>query len=228
MAWRFALMIDPAASDDPATDFSADLHGVDPPAPALSVGELSTQRGDGIFESIGVVDGHAQEVQAHLDRLAHSAEICDLPDAEPRPVASRRSVSRARALRAGRERHQAHPEPRRRARSGADGLGDGGARRGLLTRARDRGRPGRHARSRLRQRCAGARTVAAARREDPLVRREHGGDPRGEATRRGRRDLRVVGRHRARGADRLGHPSHRRHASSRRRRPAASCRGRPR
>ncbi|WP_316316022.1 aminotransferase class IV, partial [Clavibacter michiganensis] len=43
------------------------------------VGELSTQRGDGIFESIGVVDGHPQEVEAHLERLAHSAELCDLP-----------------------------------------------------------------------------------------------------------------------------------------------------
>ena len=79
MAWRFALMIDPAASGDPRTDFTVTFSPVDPAAPALSVGELSTQRGDGIFESVGVVDGHAQEVQAHLDRLAHSAEICDLP-----------------------------------------------------------------------------------------------------------------------------------------------------
>ena len=79
MAWRYALMIDPAASDDPRSDFAATFSAADPAAPALSVGELSTQRGDGIFESVGVIDGHAQEVQAHLDRLAHSAEICDLP-----------------------------------------------------------------------------------------------------------------------------------------------------
>lgn len=79
MAWRFALMIDPAAAGDPRTDFAATFSPIDPAAPALSVGELSTQRGDGIFESVGVVDGHAQEVRAHLDRLAHSAEICDLP-----------------------------------------------------------------------------------------------------------------------------------------------------
>jgi len=79
MSWRYALMIDPAASGDPRTDFATTFSTVDPAAPALSVGELSTQRGDGIFESVGVVDGHAQEVQAHLDRLAHSAEICDLP-----------------------------------------------------------------------------------------------------------------------------------------------------
>ncbi|MGA1828680.1 aminodeoxychorismate lyase [Microbacterium sp.] len=79
MAWRFALMIDPAAAGDPRTDFAATFSPIDPAAPALSVGELSTQRGDGIFESVGVVDGHAQEVRAHLDRLAHSAAICDLP-----------------------------------------------------------------------------------------------------------------------------------------------------
>jgi 4-amino-4-deoxychorismate lyase len=72
-------MIDPAAAGDPRTDFAATFSPIDPAAPALSVGELSTQRGDGIFESVGVVDGHAQEVRAHLDRLAHSAAICDLP-----------------------------------------------------------------------------------------------------------------------------------------------------
>ena len=79
MAWRFALVIDPAASDDTRTDFSGTFTPIDVTAPALSVGELSTQRGDGIFESIGVVDGHAQEVGPHLDRLAHSAALCDLP-----------------------------------------------------------------------------------------------------------------------------------------------------
>ncbi len=79
MTWRFALMIEPAAPDDARTDFSDTFTVVDASAPALSVGELSTQRGDGIFESIGVVDGHAQEVSAHLERLAHSARLCDLP-----------------------------------------------------------------------------------------------------------------------------------------------------
>jgi 4-amino-4-deoxychorismate lyase len=79
MAWRYALLIEPAASDDTRADFASTFSPVDPSAPALSIGELSTQRGDGIFESIGVVDGHPQEVEAHLQRLAHSAEICDLP-----------------------------------------------------------------------------------------------------------------------------------------------------
>ena len=79
MAWRYALVIDPAAADDARTDFADTLTEIDPAAPALSVGELSTQRGDGIFESIGVVDGHPQETSAHLERLAHSARLCDLP-----------------------------------------------------------------------------------------------------------------------------------------------------
>ncbi len=79
MAWRFALMIDPIAADENRSDFADTFTPVDPAAPALTVGELSTQRGDGIFESIGVVDGHAQEVGPHLERLAHSARLCELP-----------------------------------------------------------------------------------------------------------------------------------------------------
>lgn len=79
MTWRFALMLDPAESSDNREEYGDTFTVVDPATPALSVGELSTQRGDGIFESIGVVDGHAQEVEAHLLRLAHSARLCELP-----------------------------------------------------------------------------------------------------------------------------------------------------
>src|SRR5690606_28225901 len=42
---------------------------------------------------IGVVDGHAQEVGAHIDRLAHSARLCDLP--EPHPGQWRQAIARA-------------------------------------------------------------------------------------------------------------------------------------
>ncbi|WP_314506172.1 aminodeoxychorismate lyase [uncultured Microbacterium sp.] len=79
MPWRFALLIDPAASDDPREDYSRTFSAVAPAGPVLPVGELSTQRGDGIFESIGVIDAHPQEVEAHLERLVRSAQICDLP-----------------------------------------------------------------------------------------------------------------------------------------------------
>jgi len=95
MTRRAALMIDPAAADDVRSDFADTFTLVDAAAPALSVGELSTQRGDGVFESIGVVDGHAQEVVPHLERLAHSAELCDLPI--PNQEQWREAVERAAA-----------------------------------------------------------------------------------------------------------------------------------
>ncbi|MEJ1923024.1 aminodeoxychorismate lyase [Microbacterium sp. KHB019] len=79
MAQRFALILDPADAAEERADFSDTFTVVDAGAPALSVSELSTQRGDGVFESIGVVDAHAQEVVPHLERLANSARICDLP-----------------------------------------------------------------------------------------------------------------------------------------------------
>lgn len=86
MSWRFALMIDPVPLNerrgddtDDSTDYVDTFTRVDTTSAALSVSEMSTQRGDGVFETIGVIDGHAQELQAHLARLAHSAHICDLP-----------------------------------------------------------------------------------------------------------------------------------------------------
>lgn len=95
MTWRFALMIDPAPADAADTDFTGSFARVDATAPALSVGELSTQRGDGVFESIGVIDGHAQEVAPHLERLAHSARLCDLP--EPHAEQWRQAIALAAA-----------------------------------------------------------------------------------------------------------------------------------
>lgn len=80
MSQRFALILDPVGVGQERADFAGTFTVVDAAAPALSVGELSTQRGDGVFESIGVVDSHAQEVTAHLERLANSARICDLPE----------------------------------------------------------------------------------------------------------------------------------------------------
>lgn len=79
MSERFALMIDPADATDPREDYSDTFTEVDVAAPVLSIDELSTQRGDGAFESVGVIDGHANEVEAHVQRLAHSAKVCDLP-----------------------------------------------------------------------------------------------------------------------------------------------------
>lgn len=95
MSQRFALIIDPVAAAVERADYSDTFTVVDATAPALSVGELSTQRGDGVFESIGVIDGHAQEVVPHLERLAHSAALCDLP--VPHASQWRQAVAQAEA-----------------------------------------------------------------------------------------------------------------------------------
>ena len=92
---RFALMIDPLEAGEERADYAATFTRVDAAAPALSVGELSTQRGDGVFESIGVIDRHAQEVVPHLERLAHSARLCDLP--EPHAAQWRQAIEVAAA-----------------------------------------------------------------------------------------------------------------------------------
>jgi 4-amino-4-deoxychorismate lyase len=55
----------------------------DPAAPQVSILDLGVTRGDGIFESIGVVDGRPQALEAHLARLAKSARMLDLPAPDP-------------------------------------------------------------------------------------------------------------------------------------------------
>ncbi|WP_105033438.1 aminodeoxychorismate lyase [Cryobacterium aureum] len=79
MRLPFTLLIDPVPVDSLQQDFADTFHEMDSTAPALRVGELSTQRGDGIFETLAVVDGHPQEVEPHISRLRNSARICDLP-----------------------------------------------------------------------------------------------------------------------------------------------------
>lgn len=46
---------------------------------ALAVTELAATRGDGVFETIVVVDGVPQAMRAHLERFARSARMLDLP-----------------------------------------------------------------------------------------------------------------------------------------------------
>lgn len=79
MSWRHALLIEPASSDDLRTDFAGTFVHCDPGAAALPLAELSAQRGDGVFETLGVVDGRPHQVEAHLERLARSAAILGLP-----------------------------------------------------------------------------------------------------------------------------------------------------
>jgi len=77
---RFAFLIDPLAASGDAGSFDSTITQIDPDAPALSVGDLSANRGDGVFESIGVFDGRPKQVEAHLERLANSARLLELPE----------------------------------------------------------------------------------------------------------------------------------------------------
>ncbi len=64
------------------TDSSGDIEvrAADPDAPQVSVLDFGVTRGDGVFESIGVVGGRPQALEPHLDRLAKSAAMLDLPE----------------------------------------------------------------------------------------------------------------------------------------------------
>lgn len=64
----------PAGAELPDT-----IRRVDPRMPVLSVLDAGATRGDGVFETIGVVGGRPQALEAHLERLAHSAALLDLP-----------------------------------------------------------------------------------------------------------------------------------------------------
>ncbi|ROQ04080.1 MULTISPECIES: aminodeoxychorismate lyase [unclassified Curtobacterium] len=49
----------------------------------LQVQDLGITRGDGVFETITVVDGRPQALEAHLDRFGRSAAMLDLPAPDP-------------------------------------------------------------------------------------------------------------------------------------------------
>jgi 4-amino-4-deoxychorismate lyase len=52
----------------------------DPDQPRIRVDDLGLTRGDGVFETVLVVDGEPRELTAHLDRLVRSAAMLDLPE----------------------------------------------------------------------------------------------------------------------------------------------------
>ncbi|RKT51544.1 aminodeoxychorismate lyase [Saccharothrix australiensis] len=51
----------------------------DPDEPLIRIDDLGLVRGDGVFETILVVDGRPRELEPHLDRLDRSAAMLDLP-----------------------------------------------------------------------------------------------------------------------------------------------------
>jgi 4-amino-4-deoxychorismate lyase len=64
-----------------------------PGTPLLFADDLAAVRGDGVFETLLVRDGGACLVEAHLNRLSHSATLLDLP--EPDLTAWRRAIDLA-------------------------------------------------------------------------------------------------------------------------------------
>jgi len=62
----------------------------DPAGPLLFADDFAAVRGDGVFETLLVRSGAACLLESHLRRLAHSAQMLDLP--APDPAAWRRAV----------------------------------------------------------------------------------------------------------------------------------------
>ena len=92
----------PAAKDAPADETSPTPHPVPLVEAAVNVGDLAVSRGDGIFESIAVIGGRFIALGPHLARLAHSAELLELPAPD--------LAAFERAARAGVDAHTAEPE----------------------------------------------------------------------------------------------------------------------
>lgn len=64
---------------DPATTEATGYRLADATAPLVSVTDLGVTRGDGVFETASLVHGHVQALEAHLERLAQSAGMLQLP-----------------------------------------------------------------------------------------------------------------------------------------------------
>jgi len=73
-------MIDPATKLPAGAEGDHRLQLADPDQPQLAVTDLGVTRGDGIFETFGVIDGEIQALVPHLTRLGRSAAMLDLPE----------------------------------------------------------------------------------------------------------------------------------------------------
>jgi 4-amino-4-deoxychorismate lyase len=78
-----ALLNRPSADVPPHLSGAPAFDLVDPALPHVSVLDLAATRGDGIFEALGVTDGHPHAIEAHLRRFASSAAKLDLPAPDP-------------------------------------------------------------------------------------------------------------------------------------------------
>ncbi|SDS62468.1 aminodeoxychorismate lyase [Microlunatus soli] len=75
------VIVDPATPLPPGTpEHAGRLRLADPDQPQVLVSDLGVTRGDGIFETFGVVGGDIQAMEPHLRRLLNSAVLLDLPE----------------------------------------------------------------------------------------------------------------------------------------------------
>lgn len=73
------FFLSPIPDEADAAAVEASIVESDAHEPRLSVLDLGASRGDGIFETLGVIDGRAHGVEDHLGRLERSARMLDLP-----------------------------------------------------------------------------------------------------------------------------------------------------
>ncbi|MCS5721289.1 aminodeoxychorismate lyase [Herbiconiux sp. CPCC 203407] len=74
------LVNKPAVGIDVPVSTQPEFERRDPGEPQLSVLDLGTTRGDGVFETVMVSEGRAPALAAHLDRFRASALLLDLPE----------------------------------------------------------------------------------------------------------------------------------------------------
>ncbi|WP_353816431.1 aminodeoxychorismate lyase [Agromyces sp. SYSU T00266] len=80
MADTVSFLVDPMPVDASPEFLEASFREIEPGSGALAVNDLAPHRGDGVFETLAVVDGHVQEIGPHLARLANSARLTELPE----------------------------------------------------------------------------------------------------------------------------------------------------
>lgn len=96
---RTALVVlnQPSAEAPPHDALGPEMRVEDADTAQLRVDDLGATRGDGVFESIGIVDSIPRGVDAHLSRFERSARILDLP-APDRDVWQRAIDAATRAI----------------------------------------------------------------------------------------------------------------------------------
>lgn len=79
MSAQPVLVLVPGAAGTAPGETALPYVVADEAAAQLTVIDLGVTRGDGVFETVGVFDGTPQNLGPHLERLARSAEMLELP-----------------------------------------------------------------------------------------------------------------------------------------------------